>query len=224
MAEVAGPNPAEPIVLLSIGYARNARFGLSVARIVTKKKHNQDKKLHKLLHNSDTTDDGEQQTSPDRSDLTWQETVDLLPEDEVEGGSEIYYFTDEDGNIHSREFLAEELVPTDDQDLKDLLKRKQSYKKVERLKPGTLDIVGLVGSPPQQPQQQKITLPLPKSGAHPFDIRISSEVAPDLPIKKVSRKPSNVVAEERRVIVHLHDGSAADEPIITEHDAKTTQV
>jgi hypothetical protein len=27
--------------------------------------------------------------------------VDPLPEDEVEGGSEIYYFVDEGGNIHS---------------------------------------------------------------------------------------------------------------------------
>ena len=49
-------------------------------------------------------------------------TLDLLPEDEVESGSEIYYFTDEDGNIHSREFLAEELIPDDVGDLGDSLK------------------------------------------------------------------------------------------------------
>lgn len=43
--------------------------------------------------------------------LTWQETTGLLPEDEGEGGSEIYYYTDEDGTIRSREFLDHELVP-----------------------------------------------------------------------------------------------------------------
>jgi hypothetical protein len=43
-------------------------------------------------------------------DLSWQEAVDLQPEDENEERSEIYYFTDYDGNIFSREFLAEELI------------------------------------------------------------------------------------------------------------------
>jgi len=64
---------------------------------MTRNKHNKDKKLHnsdEKLHNSD------------EPDLSWQETVDLLSEDEAEGGSEIYYFSDEDGNIHSREFLG----------------------------------------------------------------------------------------------------------------------
>jgi hypothetical protein len=32
----------------------------------------------------------------------------LQPEDENEVGSEIYYFVDRDGNIHSREFLSED--------------------------------------------------------------------------------------------------------------------
>ena len=80
----------------------------SDTRIMAEKKHNKDKKLHNFdekLHNSHELD------------LSWQETVDLLPEDEVEGGSEIYYFTDEDGNIHSREFLAEELIDDDVEDL-----------------------------------------------------------------------------------------------------------
>jgi hypothetical protein len=31
--------------------------------------------------------------------------TDLSPEDEIEGGPEIYHFTDDDCNIHSREFL-----------------------------------------------------------------------------------------------------------------------
>ncbi|MGZ4864764.1 MAG: hypothetical protein ACXV5H_07845 [Halobacteriota archaeon] len=57
---------------------------------MAKKKHNKNKKLH----------------NPDEPDLSWQEAVDLAPEDEAEGGSEIYYFTDENGKIHSREFLV----------------------------------------------------------------------------------------------------------------------
>ncbi len=65
---------------------------------MAKKRHNEDKKLHNSneeLHNADIPNGA-------RPDQTWQEAVDLLPEDEVEAGSEIYYFTDEDGNIHSR--------------------------------------------------------------------------------------------------------------------------
>jgi len=71
-------------------------------------------------------------------DLTWQETTDLLPEDEVEGGSEIYYFTDEGENIHSREFLAEELVP-DEKELENSQKRRSSGE-LQKLKPGAGNI------------------------------------------------------------------------------------
>jgi hypothetical protein len=46
---------------------------------MAKKKHNKDKKLH----------------NSHELDLSWQETVDLQPEDELEGGSEIYYSVDE---------------------------------------------------------------------------------------------------------------------------------
>lgn len=83
-----------------------------------KKKHNEDKKLHNFeekLHNSN------------EPDLTWQERVDLLPEDEIERGSEIYYFIDGNGNIHSREFLAEELIP-EESEVEDLSKRESSGK------------------------------------------------------------------------------------------------
>jgi hypothetical protein len=48
---------------------------------MVKKKHNKDKKLHNFeekLHNSRELD------------LSWQETVDLLPENRDERGSEIY--------------------------------------------------------------------------------------------------------------------------------------
>ena len=84
---------------------------------MVKKKHNKDKKLHNSdeeLHNSHELD------------LSWQEAVDLQPEDEKEDGSEIYYFVDQDGNIHSREFLSEELIPDDAEDFAGSLKRKSS--------------------------------------------------------------------------------------------------
>jgi|BarGraNGADG00312_2_1021985.scaffolds.fasta_scaffold181914_1 hypothetical protein len=58
---------------------------------MAKKKHIKDKKLHNFdekLHNSN------------EPDLTWQESVDLLPE--VEGGSEIYYFTDDSAFVPCR--------------------------------------------------------------------------------------------------------------------------
>jgi hypothetical protein len=90
----------------------------SLARIMTRNKHNKDKKLHnsnEKLHNSH------------EPDLTRQEMTDLSPEDEIEGGPEIYYFTDEDGNIHSREFLAEELIP-DKSEVEGSPKRKPSGK------------------------------------------------------------------------------------------------
>ena len=185
-------------------------------RIVAKKRHNEDKKLHnseEKLHNSDISND-------EGPDLAWQEAVDLLPEDEVEASSEIYYFTDEDGNIHSREFLVQELVPSDDEDLKDLRKRKPSYEKVERLKPGTLDMVALSRRPQQT--SQKIALPVPKSGTRPLDIRISSEVAPDLSTKE-SQRLNEGIDEDKHVIVHLHDGYYTDKPSNAVQDRKVDE-
>jgi hypothetical protein len=97
------------------------------------------------LHNFNITNNGDpsdlQPISLDEPGLSWQEAVDLLPEDQVEGGSEIYYFTDEDGNIHSREFLAEELIP-DESKVEGPPKRK-SDQKLQKLKPGAVDIISL---------------------------------------------------------------------------------
>ena len=170
-------------------------------RIMAKKKHNKDKKLHNFdekLHNSDVVNN--------EPDLSWQERVDLEPEDEVESGSEIYYFTDGDGNVHSREFLAEELVPDDIENREASLKRKPRHEKVQRLKPGALEIVNLV--PTSGETQKDISLPLPKSGARPLDIRISSEVVPDLFTKE---SQSEGVEENRQVIVNLEDRSDTGE-------------
>ncbi len=66
---------------------------------MTKKKHDEDKKLH----------------NSHELDLSWQEAVDLQPEDEKEDGPEIYYFVDQDGNIRSREFLSEGTLFIDSQ-------------------------------------------------------------------------------------------------------------
>jgi integrase len=166
---------------------------------MARNKHNKDKKLHnsdEKLHNSH------------EPDLTWQEMTDLSPVDEVECGSEIYYFTDEDGNIHSREFLAEELIP-DEGELEGSPKRKPSGK-LQKLKPGAVDIISLVR--PDEAQQQ-VTLPAPKSGAPPLDIRISSEVATDLFPKKESRELGVARSDDKQVVIQLSDGSAADEPV-----------
>ena len=57
---------------------------------------------------------------------------------------------------------------------------------------------------------------MPKSGAHPLDIRISSEVIPDLITKRESQ--SDRVEDNRQVIVHLQDRSAADESTGTARD------
>jgi glycosyltransferase involved in cell wall biosynthesis len=106
----------------------------SDTRIMAQKKHNKDKKLH----NSD-----EKLHNLNELDLSWQETVDLLPQDEDEGGSEIFYFTDEDGNIHSREFLTGELIDNEIKDLEASQIEKSRLEEVQRLKPGTADIVVL---------------------------------------------------------------------------------
>jgi integrase len=167
-------------------------------------KHNKDKKLHnseEKLHNSN------------EPDLTWQEMTDLSPEDDVAGGSEIYYFTDEDGNIHSREFLAEELIP-DEREATDSPKRK-SVGKLQKLKPGAVDMISLRA--PDEPSQQ-VTLPAPKSGEPPLDIRISSEVLPDLSTKEESQRQSDALTTDKRVIIHLHDGSATSEPMSVAHN------
>jgi len=122
---------------------------------MAKKRHNKDKKLHNFdekLHNSDVVNN--------EPDLSWQERVDLMPEDEFESGSEIYYFIDDDDNIHSREFLAEELIPDDVEDREDPLKSR--HEKVQRLKPSSVEIINLV--PASGKTHGEISLPVPKSG------------------------------------------------------------
>jgi len=172
-----------------------------------KRKYNKDKMLHNFdekLHNSNELD------------LTWQEEVDLQPEDEVEGGSEIYYFTDEDGNIHSREFLTEELT-LDENEAEDTIKRKSSGE-LQKLKPGAVDVINLV-RPDEAPQH--VTLPAPRSGDPPLDIRISSEVVPDLSTKEGTQRRSDIFAANEQVVIHLHNGSVTNEPVSVAHDRDT---
>jgi len=177
---------------------------------MAKKEHNKDRKLHnsdEKLHNSYELD------------LNWQEAVDLQPEDEVEGGSEIYYFVEEDGNIHSREFLAEELIDGDIGDLQDSAEGKSRLEKVRRLKPGATDIVNLVRTPEEMPKE--VIRSVSKTGTGPLDIRVSSEVTPDLPVKE-SLQPSEVVSSDKRVIVRLHEEAMEDEPTSAGHDSTAT--
>ncbi len=81
--------------------------------------------------------------------------------------------------------------------------------------PGTVDIVTLVG--PGEAQQQ-VTLPALKSEAPPRDIRISSDVAPDLFLKKESQELGEARSEDKQVIIQLRDTSAANEPVSVVHD------
>jgi len=132
MAEVAGSTRPISSFFLKSATLEPSNGAFSDTRIMVQKKHNKDKKLHNFdekLHNSHELD------------LSWQETVDLLPEDYVEGGSEIYYFTDEDGNVHSREFLAEELIDDAIKEKEESRERKSREEKVQRLKSGTTDIL-----------------------------------------------------------------------------------
>ena len=143
-AEVAGSNPAEPWFFCELDTLQASIEAFSLARIVTRNKHNKDKKLH----------------NSHEPELTWQEKTDLSPEDDIKGGSEIYYFSDEDGNIHSREFLTKELIP-DEGEVKRSPKKEPSGK-LQVLKPAAIDIISLAR--PNEAQQQ-VTLPARKSGA-----------------------------------------------------------
>ncbi|MEI7826770.1 MAG: hypothetical protein WCI87_03110, partial [Euryarchaeota archaeon] len=115
--------------------------------------------------------------------------------------------------IRSREFLIEELIP-DEKEVEDLSKRKSSGK-LQKLKPGTVDIISLRA--PDEPSQQ-ITLPIPKSGETPLDIRISSEVVPDLSTKQESQRQNDVTTTDKHVTIYLHDDSAATTPVSVVHD------
>jgi hypothetical protein len=116
-------------------------------------------------------------------------------------------------SIHSREFLAEELIP-DESEVEGSPKRKLSAK-LQKLKPGAVEIISLVR--PDEAQQQ-VTLPAPKSGAAPLDVRISSEVATDLFPKKKSQELGVARSEDTQVVIQLRHSSAANEPVSTVPD------
>ena len=200
-----------PLFFLQTATLEPSIKAFSDTRIMAKKKHKKDKKLHNFgetLHNSQELD------------LSWQETVDLIPEDEFEGGSEIYYSVDEDGNVHSREFLAEELIEGDSKGLEDAPEGKSRPEKVQRLNSSTTDIVNLVRTKEETPKE--IVLSVPKPGARPLDVRISSEATHDLPVKGETWQPSDVVSPDKQVIVHLHEGVGADDRAHVGHDSIAT--
>jgi hypothetical protein len=123
---------------------------------------------------------------------------------------------DEGGNIHSREFLLEELILDDAEDLANVQKRESSHVKVERLKPGTTDVVNLIPRSDQTPRE--IVLPVPKSGARPLDVRISSDVAPDLLTKEQQIQLSDIVHVDKRIIVNIHNGAGVNDATSIAHD------
>jgi len=65
--------------------------------------------------------------------LSWLESVDLLVGDEIESSLDIFYLVDKDGNIHSREFFAEELVDDDTKNLEASFEGKSRLEKIQRL-------------------------------------------------------------------------------------------
>jgi hypothetical protein len=83
------------------------------------------------------------------------------------------------------------------------------------MKPGTVDMVTLVRP---GKAQQHVTLPAFKSGAPPRDIRISSDAAPDLFLKKESQELGEARSEDKQVVIQVRDNSAANEPVSVVHD------
>lgn len=59
---------------------------------------------------------------------------------------------------------------------------------------------------------------MPKSGARPLDIRISSDVAPDLLTKEQPIQLSDIVHDDKRIIVHIHDGTGVNDATSIAHD------
>ncbi|MGZ4946771.1 MAG: tyrosine-type recombinase/integrase [Halobacteriota archaeon] len=172
---------------------------------MTRNKHNKDKKLHNFeekLHNSHIS-------TGEHPDLAWQETTDLSPEDEADGGTEIYYFTDEDGDVHSREFLQQELIHDDDKDAGGSLQQESSTVNAQRLDSGTTDIVNLVQA--HEETARDVSLSLPRSKTGPIDVRISSEVVPDMITKKAAMQPSGILAEGKHTIVSFEHKLNAQE-------------
>jgi hypothetical protein len=86
--------------------------------------------------------------------------------------------------------------------------------KVQRLKSGTTDIVNLVRTREERPKE--IILPVPKSGARPLDIRISSEVTPDLSAKEESLQRIDISQDP--VSIHFHDRVSADKSTSARRD------
>ena len=77
-----------------------------------------------------------------------------------------------------------------------------------------MEIINLV--PASGETQGELSLLVPKSGARPLDIRISSEVVPDLLTKKESQ--TDGFEENRQVTIHLQERPAASESISTADD------
>jgi integrase len=103
-----------------------------------------------------------------------EKDLDDAPENIYYTEPDVYYFTDADGHVKRREFLAEDLVPPDDFDASEWSKKAKSLKwKSERLKPGTLEIVNIRK---RGEADKGVTIPAPKPGEPPLDIRVFTEL------------------------------------------------
>ena len=89
-------------------------------------------------------------------------------------------------------------------------------KKPQKKKPRTVDVISLRE---QTETRSKSPVAAPKSGDPPLDIRISSEVVPDLLTKEGTQRRSDVIAANEQVVIHLHNGSATNEPVVHDRDA-----
>jgi hypothetical protein len=149
MAEVAGSNPAEPIF-----------FCQSEAKTVADDEHNSEEKLHNSSNSSDADDE---QSEEQEEESTY--VVD------VGDPTPTYCHRDEDGELHSYEFLPEELIYPDGFFSEEELRKAAKMKRIE----ADLDIVKVVRTPEEA--KKGVTIPAPQPGeAGDLRVHLSTEI------------------------------------------------
>jgi hypothetical protein len=149
MAEISGPNPAEPIF-----------FCQSEAKTVADDEHNSEEKLR---NSSDTCDADDEQSEEQKEESTY--VVD------VGDPTPTYYHRDEDGELHGYEFLPEELVYPDGFFSEEELRKAAKMKRIE----ADLDIVNVVRTPEEA--KEGVTIPASQPGeAGDLRVLLSTEL------------------------------------------------
>ena len=142
-------------------------FFKSEAGIVSDDENDDDEKLHnsdeKLHNSSDTSDADDEQPEEQTDESTYVVDVgDLTP---------TYYHRDEDGELHSYEFLPEELIYPDGFFSEEELRKAAKMKRIE----ADLDIVNVVRTPEEA--KKGVTLPAPQPGeAGDLRVHVSTEI------------------------------------------------